>query len=272
MITSHATGLAKGAVYAPPVPVKIVGSVKPFRHHQRTAGRYRGGVVEGGSGDRPRVAGPLKPGPLRRTRHTACARGVKTTSKNWNLSWTDTGIICIILILLAGFYANIYAHVEIITALERQEATAAEAAAVALTEDEWQQRLEELNATWERKLTDAEDAWGMAMGSGIRSSYQDGYSEGYWNGLSSSLEFNVTSSFPWITAYEFDYNNSSMMQRLNEIEQDLYHLQRAHKWLEEYALINRLSFNDFEERVIDLIIDLYSTINDLHNITAKSDE
>ena len=38
MITSHATGLAKGAVYAPPVPVKIVGSVKPIRQHPRTAG------------------------------------------------------------------------------------------------------------------------------------------------------------------------------------------------------------------------------------------
>ncbi len=124
---------------------------------------------------------------------------VKTVSKKWSLSWTDTGIICIIIILLAGFYANIYAHVEILTALERQEATAAEAAAVALTEDEWQQKLEELNATWEHKLTGAEDAWGMAMGSGVRSAYQSGYSEGYWDGLSASLKFNVTTTFPWIT-------------------------------------------------------------------------
>ena len=120
-------------------------------------------------------------------------------SEKWSLSCTDTGIICIIIILLAGFYANIYAHVEIIAALERQEATAAEAAAVALTEGEWQQRLEELNATWERELTAAENGWGMAMGSGVRSAYEAGYSEGYWDGLSASLKFNVTAQFPWIT-------------------------------------------------------------------------
>ena len=99
---------------------------------------------------------------------------------------------------MIGFFADIYAHEKILTALEREEATAAEAAIVALTEDEWQQRLEELNATWEHKFTDAEDAWGMAMGSATRSSYEYGYSEGFWNGLSSSLEFNVTAQFPWI--------------------------------------------------------------------------
>ena len=56
-----------------------------------------------------------------------------------------------------------------------------------------------LTLEFERTLTDAEDAWGLAMGSSTRSAYQDGYSEGYWDGLSASLKFNVTTTFPWIT-------------------------------------------------------------------------
>ena len=112
------------------------------------------------------------------------------------------GLLCILLSILSSLVLGLYImgsqQREILATLERQEATAAEAAIVALTEDEWQQRLEELNATWEHKFTDAEDAWGMAMGSATRSSYEYGYSEGFWNGLSSSLEFNVTAQFPWI--------------------------------------------------------------------------
>ena len=65
-------------------------------------------------------------------------------------------------------------------------------------EAEWQihsqQRLEELNATWEAQFTEAEDAWGLAMGSSTRSAYESGY----WDGLKASLEFNVTAKFPWI--------------------------------------------------------------------------
>ena len=87
---------------------------------------------------------------------------------------------------------------EILVILEREEAAATAAAVVALTEGEWQQRLEELNATWEAQFTEAEDAWGLAMGSSTRSAYESGYSEGYWDGLSASLEFNVTAKFPWI--------------------------------------------------------------------------
>ncbi len=117
--------------------------------------------------------------------------GTRMTEK-WSLSWADTGIICIILILLVGFYIVNSGQMEILTALERQEVTAA---AVALTEGS----LEELNATWEAQFTEAEDAWGMAMGSGVRSAYEAGYSEGYWDGLSASLKFNVTAQFPWIT-------------------------------------------------------------------------
>ena len=90
-------------------------------------------------------------------------------SKKWSLSWTDTGIICIIIILLAGFYANIYAPVEIITALERQEATATAVSALTLE--------------FEGKISDAEDAWGAMMGSSTRAAYGDGYSEGYADAL-----------------------------------------------------------------------------------------